>query len=500
MQDAIETLPPRREGAFVGRVLADKYRLDAELGAGGMGVVLRGVHLVTGRAIAVKILRADDDESARRFLREARIAAALDHPNVVGVLDFGTTEDGLAFQVLELLEGESLRERLERGPLSPTRTLELALPLLHALEAAHVRDVVHRDLKPGNVFLARNKHGRIVPKLLDFGIARVRGPVRAAVATGPIPTPTTQAGMILGTPAYMSPEQARGEAVTKASDLFSFGAMLFECVTGEVPFDGVNPNVVMARIVLERARRVGDVAPAVPDGIARAIDVALCPEPKDRPPSAAALASLLRAGAEAAGLAVPAVGTSDCAEEDPELATTLVHTPRRPEPVPAPSVEPARPRRPSPSAHASTHLWAVALLGLFVLTATIAFVWTRHQSAPSGEAAAPDAARGPDTSAERGPETTTAAEEGGPAARTDVAQELHAPELARGALPPSLATPREHAEVAPRPSRPTHVPSEPVHTDPAPAEAPASVTPADPDTEHEATTEDGEALPQLHEW
>jgi hypothetical protein len=311
--------------------------------------------------------------------------------------------------------------------------------------------VVHRDLKPANVFLARNKHGRVVPKLLDFGIARVRGPARAVVATGPIPTPTTQAGMILGTPAYMSPEQARGEPVTKASDLFSFGAMLFECLTGEVPFDGINPNVVMARIVLERAQRVADVAPSVPAGIARAIDLALSPDPRDRPPSAAALAALLRAGAEAARLAVPAVGTSDCAEEDPELATTLVHTPRRLEPVAAPVAPAAKPRAASaatPLAHASTGRWAVALFGLFVLTA--------------------------------------------PTPPPEVVEDHGAREVARGAPTPSRP-PREAVEGSPRPSRTTS--TAPIATPPAAVDP----LPPAPPAPREGAAQD-EALPQPHEW
>ncbi len=355
---------------------------------------------------------------------------------------------------------------------------------------------MHRDLKPANVFLARNKHGRVVPKLLDFGIARVRGPARAVVATGPIPTPTTQAGMILGTPAYMSPEQARGEPVTKASDLFSFGAMLFECLTGEVPFDGINPNVVMARIVLERAQRVADVAPSVPAGIARAIDLALSPDPRDRPPSAAALAALLRAGAEAARLAVPAVGTSDCAEEDPELATTLVHTPRRLEPVAAPVAPAAKPRAASaatPLAHASTGRWAVALFGLFVLTASIAFAWTRHQaSATSAQAASPAP---PPTEASRATAVQEPARPGPAPAPTpppEVVEDHGARELAPGAPTPSRP-PREAVEGSPRPSRTTS--TAPIATPPAAVDP----LPPAPPAPREGAAQD-EALPQLHEW
>ncbi|MBX7197542.1 MAG: protein kinase [Sandaracinaceae bacterium] len=346
--------------SLIGRVLHGKYRLDAEVGSGGMGVVMRGVHLVTGRAIAVKILRTSsaggehgsDPEIARRFLREARIAAVLDHPNVVGVLDCGETDDGLAYQVLDLLEGESLRDRLARGHLTVERTLAIMLPILHALEDAHARDIVHRDLKPANIFLAKNKHGRIVPTLLDFGIAKVRGAAREQVSNGAGLTPTTQAGMLIGTPAYMSPEQARSEPVTKLSDLFSVATVLFECITGKVPFEGFNPSVVMARVVLEEAPRAK--GPDVPEGIADAIAHAHRRAPEERPVSASALAAELRAAARAAGIPLPTEGTSDCVDDDPDTTATLIHVPKtapnRGRSSDASSSEPAAPVTPPAAA------------------------------------------------------------------------------------------------------------------------------------------------------
>ncbi|MBN8612997.1 MAG: serine/threonine protein kinase [Deltaproteobacteria bacterium] len=389
--------PIAPRSVFVGRVFGEKYRLDEEIGSGGMGVVLRGVHVVTGRAIAVKVLRTErsTESITKRFLREARVAATLDHPNAVGVLDCGKTHDGHVYQVLELLEGETLRDRLARGPMSLERTLALVLPVLHALEAAHVNGVIHRDLKPGNVFLAKNKHGRVVPKLLDFGIAKLFEPLRSAASSGEALTPTTQSGTIIGTPAYMSPEQARGEIVTKASDLFSMGAVLFECLTGEVPFDGVNPNVVMARIVLERARRVDEVTPSIPPALAAAVDCALSPLPADRPPSAAALASLLREAAKEAGITLPPEGSSDCADEDPETATTLVHTSRRrdarPRSVASTSAHTQSDKKDMRVSRASTGL-IVGAIGLLLAVVAIALVWSsaneaaqRTPRAPEGE-------------------------------------------------------------------------------------------------------------------
>lgn len=309
------TLDPLSD--FLGRVLADKYRLDAELGRGGMGVVYRGEHTVTGRPIAIKVLRpelAEDRTLGRRFLREVKAAASLTHPNVVGVLDFGIEDDGTAFQVLELLEGESLAERLSRGKLSPARTLALLLPILHALDVAHARGVIHRDLKPDNVFLAENAHGRVVPKLLDFGIAKVREPERPEGAR-PKETHTTQHGTVIGTPAYMSPEQARGGEVGTASDVWAMAVLLFECLSGRVPFEDENASILMAKIMLERAPSLALVAPEVPRALALAVDAGLQSEPEARPASMAVFRRALREAAATAGIELPAEGVSDCPPE-----------------------------------------------------------------------------------------------------------------------------------------------------------------------------------------
>ncbi len=502
-----EAIEAPRSG-LEGRVFGEKYRLGEEIGSGGMGVVLRGVHLVTGRAIAVKVLRLErtDESITKRFLREARVAATLDHPNVVGVLDCGKTHDGLVYQVLELLEGETLRDRLTRGPLSIARTLAILLPVMHALEAAHATGVIHRDLKPGNVFLAKNKHGRVVPKLLDFGIAKLFEPLRSAASNGPALTPTTQSGTIIGTPAYMSPEQARGEVVTKASDLFSLGAVLFECLCGEVPFDGVNPNVVMARIVLERARRVDELAPSVPRALATAVECALSPLPADRPPSVAALASLLREAAKQAGVPLPPEGTSDCPDEDPETATTLVHSPRRSRPRATastsahtqPSIAGQRASR------ASTGL-VVGAIGLLLAVVTLALVWSSaneaaHRAAQEpAEDAAIEPARDdatdetapieipPEPAAEgthEGEPAITIGPDGAHEVSIDVEPSTHAPR------DPSAATESTSATIAARTREGTVTP---VAVEAAPPVEPAAA---------QAMTEptETEGLPEIREW
>src|SRR5688572_9506839 len=188
--------------------MESKYEQGALLGRGGMGEVYEGRHALTGRRVAIKRLSpalTRDAEASRRFLREARAAAAIEHPNVVQILDCGT-DDGTPFIVMELLRGESLASLLEReGPLAPERAIELVRPVLNALERAHALSMIHRDLKPENVFLADTGEPKPVPKLLDFGIARFYedGDERAA---GPL----TRTGAVMGTPSFMSPEQAFG--------------------------------------------------------------------------------------------------------------------------------------------------------------------------------------------------------------------------------------------------------------------------------------------------
>ncbi len=294
-----------------GAILAGRYELGTILGKGGMGVVFRRRHLGTDRPIAVKVLRrefAADPTLAKRFVREVKAAAALRHPNVVDVLDYGVDDDGTAFQVLELLDGESLREHLERkDTLRLDLTLALLFPVMHALAMAHERGVIHRDLKPDNVFLARNVHGRVVPKLLDFGIAKVMPKDGGAAATV-----STRVGTVMGTPAYMSPEQARGTPdVGTATDIWAIGVILFECLAGRIPFEAQTPTMLMARIMMEQAPGLATVAPAVPAAVAAVIDRALASKSDQRWPTMDAFADELRRTATAAGVAVPAVGASD---------------------------------------------------------------------------------------------------------------------------------------------------------------------------------------------
>src|SRR5688572_5290383 len=205
------------------------YQVVGIVGEGGMGVVYRAKDTRLGRFVAIKVLtnvNFRDRERLQRFEQEARATGLLNHPNLLTVYDIGTDAEGAPFLVSELLEGETLRGRLERGPLSPRKAVDAALQMAQGLAAAHEKGIVHRDLKPDNIFLTRD--GRL--KILDFGIAKLTAP---AGADGPtFQMAATEPGMVLGTVGYMSPEQVRGESVDVRSDLFSLGAIFYEMLAG----------------------------------------------------------------------------------------------------------------------------------------------------------------------------------------------------------------------------------------------------------------------------
>jgi eukaryotic-like serine/threonine-protein kinase len=233
-----------------GQVLRDKYELLRPIGAGGMGVVWLAHDRILDVDVAVKISRRFVNDAAelmtKRALTEARLAAQLAHPAICRVLDFGLTPEGDPFVVSELLCGEELDQILAReGPMAPALAVRTLLPILNGLSAAHAKGIVHRDVKPANIFLARDAQRRIQPKLLDFGVARV-------VSARP---EITSPGMVCGTAHYMSPEQARGSVEIDArSDLWSFCASLYELLSGSVPFDGENYNAVLSAVLTTRPR------------------------------------------------------------------------------------------------------------------------------------------------------------------------------------------------------------------------------------------------------
>ena len=208
------------------------YRVTGRIGEGGMGAVYRATDTRLGRNVAIKVLTAvtlSDKERLQRFEQEARATGMLNHPNLLTIYDVGNSE-GTPFLVSELLEGETLRERLDHGAIPPRKSVEIALQIAHGLAAAHEKGIIHRDLKPENIYIT--KEGRV--KILDFGIAKLS-------ATGADDGPkfqmaATEPGMVLGTVGYMSPEQVRGEAIDNRSDIFAFGAILYEMLSGSRAF------------------------------------------------------------------------------------------------------------------------------------------------------------------------------------------------------------------------------------------------------------------------
>ncbi|HEY6548269.1 MAG TPA: protein kinase, partial [Vicinamibacteria bacterium] len=265
------------------------YRVKRKLGQGGMGIVYEAHDDKLDRSLAVKVIAADaaDQTTIRRFEREARAAAAVNHPNVCQLYELGEHE-GALFIAMELLEGEPLSERLRRGALPLAEAMPIALGMLSALSALHSRGLVHRDLKPSNVFLT--PHG---VKLLDFGLAR-RGPNMDSLP-GSLdgPSELTRPGMILGTPRYMAPEQVRGDEVDARTDLFSVGAILFEMLAGRPIFAGTTPvEIFYATLHEQPPALTGSPAVLATD---RVIRKALQKKPADRPASAEALLLELKA-------------------------------------------------------------------------------------------------------------------------------------------------------------------------------------------------------------
>lgn len=247
-------------GPQVGMVLADQYEMRELLGEGGMGKVFRGVQLSMDRPVAIKVISREisaDLASIRRFTREARVTSRLGHPHSIRVFDFGITDEGLFYLVMELLQGYELSAVLDaRGKLTLRRSLEICIQTLHALEEAHQLGIVHRDLKPTNLFLLRVAGERDFVKVMDYGIAK--SSFNAELAR------VTQTGMIVGTPTYMSPEQARGMTIDGRSDIYAVGVMLYEMLTGMPPFDDESPVRVLLMHVTQPAPRLADLRPDLP--------------------------------------------------------------------------------------------------------------------------------------------------------------------------------------------------------------------------------------------
>ncbi|WDZ82865.1 serine/threonine-protein kinase [Micromonospora cathayae] len=312
--------------------LGDRYRLDARIGAGGMGEVWRAVDVVLGRTVAVKAMLpdvADDPDFARRFLVEAKAMASVNHPAVASIHDYGHS-DGLTFLVMEFVDGQSLSQLLARhGRLSPADTMHLVAQAADGLQAVHECGIVHRDIKPANLLVRPN--GSLL--ITDFGISRRQD---ASLLTA--------SGAVLGTPTYLSPEQVLGRPATALSDVYSLGLAAYECLAGQRPFTGDNPYAVALQRVQAVPRALGA---DVPQPVRTVVERALATEPADRWPSAAALAHAARwsSGAVAHPPAVPPIAA-------PPVPAPPV--PAAPMPPVPPVVAPAPPVSPAPGPSVST--------------------------------------------------------------------------------------------------------------------------------------------------
>ena len=255
----------------IGSLIASKYRLEALLGEGGMGAVWKAAHVTVGRRFAVKVLHAEvskHPDAKRRFTHEAQAAAKIGHPAILDVYDLGE-DDGELYMVMELLDGESLAQRVARGPLPISESLEYAVGVLDALGAAHGANVIHRDIKPANVFLVRGATGRAAVRVLDFGIAKFQEAADGA---------KTSSGAVLGSAYYMAPEQVRAETEIDArADVWAVGATVYELLVGEPAHKAPTHAAVIARIVMTPAPAVSqrrtDVDPELDAIVARALRI-----------------------------------------------------------------------------------------------------------------------------------------------------------------------------------------------------------------------------------
>ena len=370
-----------------GEVIAKRYRLDHELGRGGMGIVWAATHLVTRKRCAIKFLKGPADawtDRRRRFLREARAASAIDHHNVLQVTDLFELEDETPVIVMELLIGETLRDKLAReGRLPLADTASILFQVISAVQSGHELGIVHRDLKPENIFLARGPSGEQV-KVLDFGIAKLLSRDAEAPETDSL----TSTGSILGTPSYMAPEQTEGEIdVDHRADIWALGIITYECLAGVRPVQGANVVKVAINLAAKGIEPLEDHLPDLPPEITRLVARMLARERKERPQDLKQVLEVLsRYGQKA--LRVPATpGASNPNAHEERTRRELSHS--VPVDTEAPQALPRGSRRPPRRSFLVSGLAG----GMLLLMAFMGWMWSRGLAPSATPSATASSAR-----------------------------------------------------------------------------------------------------------
>jgi serine/threonine protein kinase len=342
------TLPDGKAGAsLLPGTQVGEYIIDAKLGEGGFGAVYRASHPLIGKVVAIKVLSralSSDPEMVSRFVAEARAVNQIRHRNIVDIFAFGQLPDERSYYVMAMLEGESLADRLGRGPLEVPQAITVLDAIGRALDAAHAAGIVHRDLKPDNIFLARDGDGVEHPTLLDFGIAKLLGDSKGGAMH------KTRTGAPIGTPHYMSPEQCRGRDVDHRTDVYSLGVVAYQCLVGAVPFDGEDYMEILIKQMNDAPPAPSAHQPLLGAEIDRVVHWMMAKDPGARPqaigPAIDALAEAARARGHAITLAprrdgrtpaaigaAPAAGTPRAIGELATMASTPPTAPGRGTPI-----------------------------------------------------------------------------------------------------------------------------------------------------------------------
>ena len=396
---------------LIGQVLAGKYRIDDKIDEGGMGCVYRATHVLMEKVVAVKVLHpalAADDKIVARFTREAKAASRISHPHAINVTDFGESEQGTVYLVMEYLRGRTLKDIVRSGgPMTLARAVEIVRQVAGALDTAHAEGVVHRDLKSDNIMLDEATGGDWA-KVLDFGIAKIQQTEPSVHETDP---GLTAPNLIIGTPQYMSPEQcSQASDIDARSDIYSFGVIVYEMLAGHVPFAGDSPTAIMMKHIQEPPPPVLEERPDLPEEVGRVVERALAKRPEDRFQKASELAAALATAAEQAPLTEaaaaaaaldterigsptspnePARTTVVGAEDDEATVVSAGHTPAPVLVATTTGEELPPPAAPPPET--SFNPWRVAVPAIAVIAIVFAVFFAFQRRGVSGEQPPPGA-------------------------------------------------------------------------------------------------------------